>query len=149
MGAASMSFPQFTQNTYTASHARPEVSLDLPVSLKRLFLLLGRSGQDDHGEVGPDQRAFRDAVLLVSAAISRLGEDLVSSPAIDSEGGIRVTWRAGKRQVKLVCPADKKSSVYIYWSSPEGNSLRNQNVTASVLAERLAWVRERASTATS
>ena len=112
----------------------------LPVSLSRLVDLLDEDERDDQYEVGPTQFAFKTAFRLVQQAEAALGEEVSSSPVVDSEGGIRVTWRRGDRQIKLVCPAANNAPLYIYQSSPTGNSLRNQNVTAPVLAERLLWL---------
>lgn len=141
MSAASMPIPMFTENTWSASDSEPaDVLRRLPVSLERLAMLLDENGEDDHGKIGPTQFAFKNALLLVGGAISLLGGDVSSSPAVDSQGGVRVTWRRGDKQVKLICPATPDAAVYIYQASPEGNSLRDRNVTAGVLANRLAWL---------
>ena len=136
-----MAKPLFTKNTWTASSAKPaEVLVMLPLSIRRLVALLEENGEDDYGQIGPSQLAFKNAFLLVSQAISLLGEDVQSSPVVDSEGGIRVTWKRGDKQIKLVCSARRETPIYIYQASAAGNSLRNQNVTATVLAERLSWL---------
>jgi len=140
-------FPLFSENTWSASHTKPSSVLwRLPVSLSRLMHLLEENGEDDHGQIGPSQFAFKTAFFLVFKAISILGQDLPAAPVVDSEGGIRITWNCYSRQIKLVCPASKDTPVYIYQSCPAGNSLRNQNVTASVLADRLSWLSTREST---
>ena len=148
MSAASTFFPQFTTNTWSASHAkRAEVFVLLPLSLRRLISLLSEGGEDDHGQIGPSQFAFKNAFMLVADAISILGDDVPSSPVVDSQGGIRITWRNGNKHVKLICPAERDAAVYIYQASGDGNSLRNQNVTAAVLADRLSWLTNRESAA--
>ena len=95
---------------------------------------------DDEGHVTPTNYSFKTAFDLIEEAEHLVGVALVSSPVTDSEGGIRITWRRGDKQVKLVCPATREAPVYIYYASPDGNDLRNQNVTANVLAERLTWL---------
>jgi hypothetical protein len=138
----------FWQNTFTATLHRTSTDiLQLPVSLSRLLGLLAESGEDDYGAKGPAQFAFWKAFSFVSDAISLLGEDFACSPSVDSDGGIRVTWRRGDRIVKLVCPAAREMPVYLYRASPNGNSLRNEGVTTAVLAEWLSWLINRASTA--
>jgi hypothetical protein len=108
---------------------------------------LDEDGEDDYGKIGPSQYAFKTAFQLVANAVINIGRDVPSSPVVDSEGGIRVTWRCGEKIVKLICPANRDSAIYIYHSSPSGNSVRNQNVTAAALAERLAWLYDRESAA--
>jgi hypothetical protein len=148
MSALPIAFPQFTENTWTASTPRTSSAFfRLPVSLSRLFSLLDENGEDDYGQIGPSQFAFKTAFLMVAHAISLLDEDLPCAPVVDSEGGIRITWNRYNKQIKLVCPPTKDAPVYIYQASPAGNSLRNQNVTASVLAERLSWLISRESAA--
>jgi hypothetical protein len=148
MSASSIPLPPFMENTYSASNPGTSSAFSkLPISLFRLFELLDESGsgEDDYGVVGPTMYAFRSAFLMVAQAISFLDEDLPCAPVADAEGGIRITWNRYGKQIKLVCPSTKESPVYIYQSSPAGNSLRNQNVTASVLAERLSWLISRES----
>jgi hypothetical protein len=152
MSAPSIPFPpQFTENTWTAtSPKRSTVLFRLPVSLSRLFSLLEESGEDDYGQIGPSQFAFKTACLMVVSATALLDEDIQDipcAPVVDSEGGIRITWTRYNKQIKLVCPSTKDAQVYIYQSSPAGTSLRDQNVTASVLADRLSWLNTRESAA--
>jgi hypothetical protein len=112
----------------------------ISVSHQRLLDLLAEKGEDGHGVVDPTQFAFKTASEFVLHAEGKLGRDIRSTPVVDSEGGIRVTWRNGNRQVKLICPAAQSSPVYIYRSSPTGSSVRNQNVTFAALAEQLMWL---------
>ena len=112
----------------------------VPVSLQRLLDLLGEKGEDDYGVVDPTQFAFKTAFEFVLRAESMLGRDVKSAPVVDSEGGIRITWRSGNGQVKLICPATPKGTIYVYESSPMGSSVHNQNVTFATLAGRLAWL---------
>lgn len=152
MSAIPFPLPRYTQNTWTStrpsnlyrSHDLCLVERSpkpkLPVSLFRLFSLLDENGEDDHGKVGPSQFAFKTAFMMIAEALPIVGKDIPSSPSVDSQGGIRITWRNGDKTVKLVCPAAKDGTLYIYQSSSSGNSLRNQNVNTAVLAERLSWL---------
>ena len=113
-----------------------------PISLLRLVKLFAGDEdgdkEDDYGAITPTTFAFSTAARLIQGAIKILGNDIASSPVVDSQGGIRVTWRCGDRQVKLVCPATNDAPLYIYQSSATGNSVQDQNVTAEALAARLS-----------
>jgi hypothetical protein len=137
--------PFILRNTWTASRpSYSEIPATLPISIQRLTSLLDENGEDDFGRIGPTQHAFKNALLLIARATTKIEEDIPSSSVVDSQGGIRVTWRRGGKTVKLVCPATKDASVYLYHSSPAGSSIRNQNVTPAALAEMLTWLCERA-----
>jgi hypothetical protein len=148
MSDLAIPLPPFTENTWSASNPKKaSVLFKLPISLSRLLALLDENGEDDYGQIGPSQFAFKTAYLIVFHAIILLGEDLPCAPVVDAEGGVRVTWTRYNKQIKLICPSAKNASVYIYQSSPAGTSLRNQNVTPSVLADRLSWLITRESAA--
>lgn len=119
---------------------QPPSASTLPVSLQRLLDLLGEKGEDDFGVVDPTQFAFKTAIEFVLNAESTLDRSIKSAPVVDSEGGIRITWRSGDRQVKLICPATPSGAIYVYESSPTGSSVLNQNVTSATLAGRLLWL---------
>src|SRR5437016_13044716 len=124
-------FPTFVRNTWTATPPPPETFIgqsaraalpqacvtDLPVSLSRLVDLLYENGEDDYGQVGPSQFAFKTAFRMVERAERRAGGAFSASPVVDAEGGVRVSWRKGDRQVKLICPATREGVTYIYHSS--------------------------------
>jgi hypothetical protein len=131
----------YRENTFSATRQQTAIGiLKLPVSLLRLLALLEDSGEDDYGAKGPTQLAFLTAFRIVADAIAIVGEDFASSPSVDSEGGVRVTWKRGDRTVKLVCPATRDKAVYVYHSSPNGTSLRDEDVTATFLADKLSWL---------
>ena len=148
-------FPTFVRNTWTstqtppesymhvvgmASAPQPSLGREIPVSLSRLVDLLDDNGEDDYGVIGPTQFAFKTAFRMIEKAEKIAGGEFSSSPSVDAEGGIRVTWRNGDRQIKLICPSAPDLPMYVYQSSPEGSALRNQNVTVTALAERLSWL---------
>ncbi len=124
----------------------------VPLSILRLVNLLDGNEdgekEDDYGAIIPSMFAFETALGLVRGAIKILGEDVVSSSVVDSQGGIRTTWKRGGRQVKLICPATREAPLYIYQSSDTGNSVQNQNITAEALAARLSVLIGREPTAT-
>lgn len=133
--------PLYTENRMTATpRAKPADLIVLrPLSLRRLTSLLDNDDEDE-GRVGPTMYAFKKAFELIEEAEHIIGAGPSSSPVVDSEGGIRITWRNGDKQVKLVCPATREAEVYIYHASPDGNALKNRNITGAALAERLDWL---------
>ena len=138
MSATAIPFPH---NTLSATRSQTSsVILKLPISLSRLLEVLEVNGEDDYGAAGPSQFAFLTAFRIILDAIAIIGEDFASSPSIDPEGGVRITWRRGDRIVKLICPATRDKAPYVYHSSPSGNALRTENVTATYLADRLSWL---------
>lgn len=146
MSALAPALPLFTHNTWTSSRDAAEpISPAIPLSIQRMLNLLEEQGEDDFGVIGPTQWAFKNALGRIVNATAIFGEDVPCAPAVDSEGGVRVTWRCGNKQIKLVCPAKSEAAIYLYYSSPEGDHLRNQNVTAAFLADRLAWLTSRES----
>jgi hypothetical protein len=119
-----------------------------PISLLRLVRLLGGDAdgdreEDDYGAITPSLLAFTTAAKLLQGAIKIMGEDVGSWPVVDSRGGIRITWRRGDRQVKLICPATSDAPPYIYQSHEDGSTIQNQNVTAEALAARLTLLTRR------
>lgn len=137
--------PHFREVAYRIGVQPQRILSPLPaapisVSLERLFELLEERGNDDHGAVDPTQYAFKTASQLVLKAECKLIREVKSSPVVDSEGGIRVTWKSGNKQVKLVCPAASNAPIYIYQSSPARSIVYNQDVTFNLLADRLSWL---------
>jgi hypothetical protein len=116
------------------------VSTPNSVSFRRLFELLDERGEDDYGKIDPTQYAFKNACVLALTAEEMLGRDIKCSPVVDSEGGIRVTWKNQNKQVKLICPATVKAPIYIYESSPDGSTIYDKDVTSIALAKRLSWL---------
>ena len=123
-----------------ADNAVCGIQSPISVSLQRLLDLLAENGEDDHGVVSPTQFAFKLASQFVLNAEWKIGQELRSSPVVDSEGGIRITWKSGNKTIKLICPATPNAPIYIYQSSPTGSSVHNQNVTSAMLADRLSWL---------
>jgi hypothetical protein len=152
-------FPTFVKNNWTATPppesfvragrvtALPQAALSrTSPSLSRLLALLDNDedvDQDDYGQIGPTQFAFKTAYQMIENTEQTLGTIPACSLAVDSEGGIRAAWTINDRQVKLICPATRRAPMYIYHSSAEGSSVQDQNVTASALANRIAWLKNR------
>jgi hypothetical protein len=119
---------------------RVRVHLPISLSFQRLLDLLGERGKDDYGSIDPTQYAFKTASEFVLASEYMLGLGIRSSPVVDSQGGIRITWRNASKQIKLVCPATSSDPIYIYESSPRGSTIYNKEVNHIKLAERLSWL---------
>lgn len=153
-------FPTFVKNTWTATPPPPELYIHATgrgaapgpalgrtsASLSRLVGLLDDDedgDQDDYGQIGPTQFAFKTAYQMIENTEEVVGTLPAGSPTVDSEGGIRVTWEINNRRVKLICPATRKGQMYIYHSSAEGSQIQNQNVTTTALANRMSWLMSR------
>jgi hypothetical protein len=152
-------FPTFQKNNWTATqppevfvHADGRAATPQPalgrasIALNRLLGLLDDDDdgdRDDFGQIGPTQFAFKTAFQMINNAEEIIGAIPSGSPVVDSDGGIRITWSRNNKQVKLICPAIRKAPMYIYYSSSEGNSIQNQNVTSAALANRLSWLMRR------
>jgi hypothetical protein len=118
----------------------------LSISQCRLLALLRDergSKEDDYGEISPSQFAFRLAFELVSEA-ERLARGNVKGHAVvDSEGGIRVTWRGvDESEVRLVCPATSAGNLYIYEQKKRDSTVYDAPFDAALLAEKLKRLRD-------
>ena len=141
--AKTKSFQLLLREKITRAHRQAQevrVHAPISISLQRLLGLLAENGEDDHGVIDPTQSAFKTAFEFILNAEWKLRQDIKSAPVVDSEGGIRITWRSGNKQVKLICPATPNAPIYIYSSSPKGSYVLNQNVTFAALADRLTWL---------
>lgn len=140
------SFAQFFKEKVSRISRQPwsiqaRIHVPISVSIQRLLDLLSERGKDDYGALDPTQFAFKTALEFVLYAEHSLGRETRSAPVVDSEGGIRITWRNGDRQIKLICPAAPSAPIYIYqYSSVGGSSVLNQNVTSTTLTGRLSWL---------
>src|SRR5271165_6268067 len=96
--------PLTTENNMTSTPRAGAANVIVlrPISLRRLVDLLLDDEDEDQASI--TRHAFKTAYRLIEDAESVAGRTLISSPVVDSEGGVRITWRHGNRQVKLVCP---------------------------------------------
>jgi len=112
-------------------------------TVSRIVDLLELEQEDDYGVLSPTQHSFKKALTMVAAAERQLSNPPIGSATTDSEGGIRVTWRIGDREVRFVCPATNARPVYIYVGGPDHSNVMNENVTSAALTERLCWLTNR------
>jgi hypothetical protein len=103
--------------------------------------LWGVMTSDEYDEefIRPTWDAFTKAVRLVSHAARDLGDLPPGSAAPDGEGGLRLHWEAGDRNVRLVIPGLPRKHSYIYYEDPSEHAVR-YDVSGDALRERLRWL---------
>ena len=125
--------------TITQATAQTEADKSGAVVLARLRALLRQEDSDEFGVLKPTDHAFDLATRLVQEA-SALGTTVPKgSVSTDSQGGVRITWFRGDREVELVCPASPDSSPYIYHEAGSEYDL-DEGVSGRALARRLSWL---------
>jgi hypothetical protein len=102
---------------------------------QELWTLLAE--EKDDPESCPTAYAIRLAVKSVVKARELLGyAGLHQTFAGDGTGGIRVEWKVGRREVRLIIPANDSGKAYIY-SRNEKDSHVDFSASPGVLAETL------------
>ena len=103
--------------------------------------LLLEHEQDEYGRLRPTDHAFKVTVELVSDARRLMGPSFPkASTSTDSEGGIRLTWTRGKREVRLICAAAPSMRTYVYRETEKWHET-SKDVSSEVLVEWLNWLR--------
>jgi hypothetical protein len=122
--------------------AAPAAAPTFSTNIDRLFELLVENGTDEYGELSPTQHVFRTASELIRLAEkSMTGPIPTGSPAVDSSGGIRFSWRRGSAHLRLICPSDPAKPIYICQQSPDAEPIvLDQDITPGILAQRLLWL---------
>jgi hypothetical protein len=94
---------------------------------------------DDYGVLRPTTYAFNTILDLLFTAAVEMGEGRTfpyGSVTTDRDGGIRIEWRNGERNVRLIVPSRQEGMRYIYFE--EGEEYRAiPVVTAAELRRRL------------
>lgn len=117
------------------------VSGPFSVTISRLMDLLDPHPEDEIN--GPSQHAFKSAVDIVAMAEKLIGhKSLRGSSSLDSKGGIRITWRVGDKEIRLICPATSDEPVYLYREHND-KSILDESVTPVLLARSLSWLSNR------
>jgi hypothetical protein len=87
----------------------------------------------------PGWETFWAAWTAVTEAFLLLGERFPrGSASADGEGGLRVTWERGQRDVRLVCPAGLQAG-YVYHDDGQEYG-GDQDLTGATLAYWLDWL---------
>lgn len=99
-----------------------------------------RNESYDEDFIAPSAYAYECARDFMFAAFNSFGCKLpVPFYVPDGEGGIRIEWEQGARELRLICPASDSQSPYLYHE--EGSDYEvDEQVTDSVLRERLRWL---------
>lgn len=110
---------------------------DYQVSLTRLLDLT----QSEDDEDKPSAHAFATAQNLITGShpLLKIGfpRAIVSA---DGEGGIRIEWALGQREVRLIIPADEHGKAYIYHQQGTNPGVDSNPPTADTLAGWLTWL---------
>lgn len=151
-------FPTFIlqewSGTLPSAHARSireieficqSVQTDAPESswaltMERLVALLDEDEDDEYGVLAPTPTAFQTALKLVRGAQALASAPVAPASVVtDSSGGVRLTWRVGLSEVRLVCPASADEHVYSYEKIGElAPVVVSENLTGEHLARALA-----------
>jgi hypothetical protein len=150
-------FPTFVEHTWSATTRDNEVlesqiaqylttdkstsSQAFSITLSRLLELLEPEPEDERN--GPTQHAFKNALTFIREAERLIGHNsLRGSASLDSHGGIRVTWRVGSRELRLICPATADEQMYLY--REEGDNINTiEPLTAGLLVDSMSWLSNR------
>jgi hypothetical protein len=110
----------------------------IQVTLARLAELLEEPETDDYGIARPSERTCKGAAALLEAA-SNLIQDSVppGSASTDAEGGVRITWRVGDRELRLVVDAEAKR--YLYHECGDEYGIESAR-SPEDLAKSLEWL---------
>ena len=117
---------------------------DDPQISHRLKLLSGLDElrKDDYDEdfLAPTEHAHTRARNFMLAAFESLEHALPTPFYVpDGEGGIRMEWINGTRELGLICPASESREPYLYHEDGDEYGIDEQ-LTDSVLNERLSWL---------
>lgn len=129
----------YTLRQESLQDQRAAVAPGAESSLSRLLTLLEQNGEDDYGILGPTQHGFLTACRIIDGAERQMVYSIPGSPCVDSQGGIRVTWRLGGKEVRLICPSAPEQKPYIYEES-ETHNQATHDVTPETLAQKLSWL---------
>jgi hypothetical protein len=89
----------------------------------------------------PTDHALNAALELTWGARSLLGARGWTTPDVDTDtdGGVRLTWNRGEREVVAVLPKNSDLQRYLFYSDRDGRGAITNFETGS-LADRLNWV---------
>jgi len=88
----------------------------------------------------PTDEAVGWAIGLLSTAGQILGENFPrGSAAVGEDGGVRITWSRGDKEVRLVCGGTRENRSYIYFEDGPVYGV-DDVVTGMRLAEFLMWL---------
>ncbi len=94
----------------------------------------------DNDFLAPSNYAYKCAQDFMSAALKCFSVDLLIPYFVpDGEGGIRLEWVNGARELRLICPASGSKKPYLYHEDGDIYGVIEE-VTDSVLREQLRWL---------
>lgn len=129
--------------TSAAWHSSQPATAD-PYIARRLELLSGLDAlrKDDYDEdfLAPTEYAYTSARNFLLVAFETL-ENALPIPFYvpDGEGGIRIEWMNGTRELGLICAASESRESYLYHEDGADYGV-DELVTESILLNRLRWL---------
>lgn len=111
------------------------------VTVRRVRELLSEPEADeDDTPTRPTEYAFDIVTGLLKTAAQWLPEDFPrGSASVGDDGGVRVTWSGGAKEVRLVCGGSETDRSYLYFESDDGYGIED-NMSADHLASYLRWL---------
>ena len=118
-----------------AAAAEALTSRDYVITLKRIEELRDEEDEEDR----PSEYAYKRALDLLRQTAKELRLDFRRAHVcIGPDGGLRITWSSGAREVRLICGAGPTSKTYIYHESPGAHDVE-YSVNAPALTRYLRW----------
>jgi hypothetical protein len=112
--------------------------------LSRLKKLLEVAEDYDAEFLPPTREAYEAAVEMIAQSAALLGDGFPFPRAVataDGEGGIRLRWKHGSREVRAWIPAREPAAGYIYHEAGEVHRAE-RGIPAPRLAKWLRWLLE-------
>jgi hypothetical protein len=101
--------------------------------------LVAEAEEDEFGPARPTEFARGFAVNLLRRAASLLSSFPAGSACTDVDAGIRITWREGARQVRLVLAPSPDGRSYAYMQDSRRHQITDV-VTYDSVAGLLWWL---------
>jgi len=129
--------------SYSLVSALNYADSDCRTLFRRLVDLVREPEFDEEGyRLQPTDYSFQSALNILSViALLRDGKVPKAAVSTDTMGGIRVQWRKGSRQLRLIFPAEKTGYSYLYQQEGELYHL-NWSPSPVELMKLLNWLED-------
>lgn len=117
----------------------PDNGAGLQRTLRSVEDLMSEAEEDEYGPARPTEFAHRFAISLLRRAASLLSSFPAGSACTDVDAGIRITWREGERQVRLVLAPAPDGRSYVYMQDAQHPQITGV-VTYDSVAGVLCWL---------
>lgn len=114
-----------------------------PEGIKRIFAefdtIINDNSYDDEYKKPTDYSVRMMAVILLQSVVGLEIHYPVGDLYADGTGGLRIDWRNGEKQVRLVVPANEDRNIYIYYQNKEDFN-GCYDVSGQLLKKFLGWL---------